>query len=189
MTFEYSKTILRAAAFAAVAFFAAPAPGFAADAPALKVAVVDVQKLLTDSKAAKDVQKQLDTQRESFQQEIAKREGALRDTEKDLASKHDTMAPDEFAKKKQAFESDVLEARKLVQKRRQALEQSAGAALAQVRTEIVKLTADIATKQGYSLVLTRQNVVIAQDSMDITDEVLAELDKNMSKVKLTFDTK
>ena len=45
----------------------------------------------------------------------------------------------------------------------------------------------MAQKNGYKIVLTRQNVVLADKSMDITSDVLAELDKTLTSVPLDFN--
>lgn len=185
----FSNRLSILAIFAALGLFLGVAPARAADAGPGKIAVVDVQKILTESKAAKDVQKQLDTQRDSFKQEMAKHEQELRDMEKEIAGDQSKTSAEDMAKKKQEFESKVLDARKLVQKRRQALEQAAAGAILSIRKEIAKVVADIAKKQDYALVLTRQDVVLVKEDLDITGEVMKGVDKNLPKLSLSLGDK
>lgn len=177
------------AALAAAGLVLGAAPVRAADAGQGKIAVVDVQKILTESKAAKDVQKQLDTQRDSFKQEMSKHEQELRDMEKKIADEQSKASSEDLSKKKQEFEAKVLDARKLVQKRRQSLEQAAAGAILSIRKEIAKVAADISKKQDYALVLTRQDVVLVKEELDITDEVMKGVDKNLPKLSLNVDKK
>lgn len=154
-----------------------------------KVAVVDVQKLMSVSKAAKSIQEQIESKRKSYQQEFAKHEDELRETEKSLAEARNVMSADEFNQKREGFENKLLETRKLVQTRRRALEKAAAEALAQLRNKIVSIVASIADEGEYDLVINRQNIILVDKSMDITSEVLTKLDKTMSKIEVKVEKK
>ena len=148
------------------------------------IAVVNMQQILKESKAAQNIQEQLDKQRGAFQKEVTEQEKDLKDTEKKLAEVFETLSAEELAAKKKDFENKLLDARKLVQKRRGALEDAAGVAMKELRAEITAVVSNIADEGQYDLVLTRQNVVIVQESHDITAQVLKALDKKDSKIKL-----
>lgn len=152
------------------------------------IAVVNIQQIMVESKAAKNIQTQLDAQRKSFQEEFSKHERDLMEEEKKLKEEHATMPAEEFGKKWQDFEKTVQDTRKLAQKRQKALEEGAGKALTTLRDEVMKIVADISDKEKYDLVLTRQNVILAQKDMDITDEVMKRLNKSLKEVKLKVDT-
>jgi Skp family chaperone for outer membrane proteins len=80
-----------------------------------------------------------------------------------------------------------MEANKLVQQRRQTLEKGASEASMELRKEIVKVVAGIADKEGYTLVITSQNVIVNEKALDITDKVLVALDKQLPDMKLKLD--
>src|ERR1700722_6099439 len=61
------------------------------------IAVVDVQRILQESLAAKSVQKQLDSQRAKFQTETEGEENELRQAEQDLTKSHDQLAASVYA--------------------------------------------------------------------------------------------
>lgn len=153
-----------------------------------RIAIVDVQRLMNDSKAAVSIQKQLDSQRDEFQKEFVKIERQLQDKERVLIESQEILNADEFSQRRVAFEQELLEARKLVQKRQRALEESANEAVMELRREVTKIIADIAAKEKYQLVLTRHSVLLADKDMDITDTVLSVLDKSLKSVKLKVNT-
>lgn len=168
------------ALFVMVSAFAIPmAAAHAED----KIAVVDVQLLLNDSKAGKSVQAQLKKQRDSFKDEFSKLEKDLAETQKSLSEEKDQKS-DAFIAKKKDFESRMMAANKLVQERRQSLEAAASDSLMELRKEIVKVVADISEKESYTLVITRQNVVLAEKDRDITDAVMKQLDKQLPDLKV-----
>jgi len=96
------KNTLRLGAFiAAFAFIVAPISAYAQ----ASLAVVDVQNLLSQSNAAKDIQKQVKSRRDKLQAEFSKYEKELRDNEKKIIAERANMSPEEFASKRQSFET------------------------------------------------------------------------------------
>lgn len=152
-----------------------------------KVAVVDVQKLMSVSKAAVSIQEQIEGKRKSYQKEFAKHEDELRKTEKTLSEARNVMSADEFSQKREGFENKLLETRKLVQKRRRALEKAAAGSLSQLRNKIVAIVANIADSGGYDLVINRQNIILVDKSLDITAQVLKDLDKALPKIEVKIE--
>jgi len=148
-----------------------------------KIAVVDVQLLLNDSKAGKSIQAQLKKQRDSFKDEFSKLEKELNETQKKLSEEKDQKSEGFLAKKKD-FETRMMSANKLVQDRRQSLESAASESLMELRKQIVKVVAEISEKESYTLVITRQNVVLAEKDRDITEQVMKQLDKQLPDLKL-----
>lgn len=160
----------------------------AAEPGGVSIAVVDVQKLMTDSTAAKSLQGQMDSQRKSFQDEFSRYERELHDSEKTLTAERDKLSADDYTKKREAFEEKLLETRRLVQKRKGALDEAFNKALGQLQEAIIKISAKIADEKGYQLVITRQNVVVVEKSLDITQAVMDRLNKELADVKLKVES-
>lgn len=180
------------AAVAAVALNFMPVAAQAADAPPAaahveKIAVVDVQALLNDSKAGKSIQAQIKKQSESFKDEFSKLEKDLEATKKKLIDDKANANTPEFAAKQKDFEARMNDARKVVQQKKMALEKGAADAVLELRKAVVKVVADIADKEKYTLVVTRDNVVLAEKEMDITEKVMVQMDKDLPDVKVKVD--
>jgi len=172
----------------ALTLFSMPSVVQAADAVGPKIAVVDLQRLLSESKAGQDIQSQLNTRREAFQKEVADQEKKLRDSEAALEKlQQDKKSPEEFGKKKVAFEKSLVDTRQNIQKKRVALEKAASDGITDLRNSAAAAIGDIAEKNKIDLVLLRQGVIIANKDMDITDEAMAVLNSKVSKVPLKFE--
>lgn len=154
------------------------------DAAPLKIAVVDVEKIINDSSAGKSVQTQLTKSREAFQKEFLGRENELMAAQKKLVQQKQEISPEDFNKKRQDFEKQLSGTRNLFQKRRSALDKGLGNALSSLRKNIIQVTAEVADEGGFQVVLTRSSVVVIQKEMDITEAVLSRLNKKISNIKL-----
>ena len=160
----------------------------AVQSQSFNMAVVDVQALLTRSAAAKSIQEQLNVQREEFKKEIGAIDKKLKDQQQALIKSNGKGTEEEFNKKKSELEKSVMDARQTVQKRRNALDVAAGTALEKLRGEITKVVASLSDKNKYDIVISRQNVVLAVKSMDITEEVMKELNSSITKIDLKVET-
>ncbi len=162
-------------------------PVSAAFAAAPSVAVVDADKILSESKAAKSLQSQIKTKKEAFQKEFSAKEKELKKAETDLLNQRESLSAEEFAKKRKAYEEQILETRKLFQKRRNALDTGLAKAMQELRKNIVEAAAGIADEKGYDIVLTRDSVLIAEKSLDITADVLKALDTKITSIPLQVE--
>jgi Skp family chaperone for outer membrane proteins len=156
----------------------------AAHAQEVKIAVVDVEQILSESAAGQSIQQQLENRRQAFQKEFSSRENNLINSEKTLVQQKQSLSAEEFDTKRKEFETQLFETRNLFQKRRNALDKGLSAALSTLRESIIRITSDIATEEGYNVVLTRDSVVITAKEMDITQKVLSRMDKQMSTIPL-----
>ena len=151
-----------------------------------KIAVVDVQTLMTESKAAKDIERQLKAHRDALEKTFSEKQEALRALDQSLTQRRKDMSAEDFQKEKGSFEKKILEARQMAEKEGRAMDKAAAAAIGQLKKEIIVVVADIADAQGYGLVMTRDNVLLAEKEMAITPAVMAALDKKLPSVKVDF---
>lgn len=167
--------------FAALLALATPAMA-EGTAPAATIVVVDVQKILHDSTAAQSIRQQLESQRTTFQNEIKKEEDRLRAANDDLAKNHDTMTKDTLAAKQKALRTDFATVERKVMARRRSLDMGFADAMKQVRSALAEIVVNEAHAQNANIVLPKEGTMWVNASLDITDAVLAQLNKKLPKV-------
>lgn len=154
----------------------------------LTVLVVDVQALLQNSKAAKMVRGQIEQKRNEYTKEISHQEETLRAERDALQRQQASLSPDALNQKGREFQQKVNDLERNVQGKRQALEKSNGDALSKIQEEMLKIIADIAKQRKANLVFQRTDLVLFDQSFDITDEVLQKLDEQMPALTVDFVT-
>jgi outer membrane protein len=164
---------------------APPAPSIAAPM-ALTVLVVDVQALLQNSKAAKMVRDQIEQKRNEYTKEISHQEETLRAERDAIQRQQASLSADALNQKGREFQQKVNDLERNVQGKRQALEKSNGEALSRIQEEMLKIIADIAKQRKANLVLQRADIVLFDQSFDITDEVLQKLDEQLPTLTVNF---
>jgi len=159
---------------------------YAGDAPTKLpnpvIAIVDVQRILQESLAAKSVQKQLEAQRSKFQNEIEGEENGLRQAEQDLAAQRDKLAAQAYADQEQKLRQRFSTVENHVQTRRKTLDQSFTDSMNTVRSGLLDVVDKVAHEHGANLVIVKQQALWTDQPLDITDEVLKRLDQKLPKV-------
>jgi Skp family chaperone for outer membrane proteins len=155
----------------------------AAAARPTKMAVVDVQEIMKQSKAASKLRDQLEAQKNTLQKDLSKEEDGLRDQEKELADKRGVLAADAFEQKRRDFQDKVAAFQKKVQERSRDLDQKFASGSSQVRKTMLEAVADVADKNGYTMVFSRADLLIFDKTLDVTDQVLKIVDQKLPEVK------
>lgn len=174
-----------ALAFFLLAFSILPAQ--AQEKAEVSLAVVDIQALLKDSKAAQSIESQLGSIRKNFQAEVEKEEKALRAREKEIVEKKDSLKEEELKAEVQEFQKEVSASQKKVQDRKAKLDKALANAIGKLRAEIIKVVAEIGDKENLDLVLARTDVVIVSKNLDITGQVLERINRDLPSVNVVIE--
>lgn len=150
-----------------------------------KIAVVDVQYLVSNSAAGKSIRTQLEKQREGYKSQIEKQETDLRAQEKKLAELQTKLSKEDFLKERKKFQDKVIVAQKSVQQRRIAFDKAYGTAMEKLREHIVKVVADLSGKKGVSMVMSRQELVLVDSRLDMTNEVMKALNAKVTSIPVS----
>jgi len=148
----------------------------------LIIAVLDVQQIMRDSKAAVGIQAELQRQRAAYQAELAQQENALLAADQDLAGQRATLSQEQYKQKREALDQQAMQLRRNVQGRKDELEELFNNSINQVRQALAQVVAEIAQEKGITLVLSKSQVVLSATGFDITADTLTKLDAKLPSV-------
>ena len=150
------------------------------------IAVVNIDKLLHECKAAKQVQTELETQRFKFQEEMKKQEEFFLAWDKKLVEQQKDMKSEEFAEKRKEFDAKLAKVHQKATQHREQLEAAFNEAMTTVQETILLLIRDAAVENKYKLVIPRSFVIFREDALEITDELLKKLDEKLPSLTLKW---
>ncbi len=150
------------------------------------IGVVNIQKIMKDSKAATDVRNQLQAKQKAFQADLDSKEKTLHAEDQSLAKQRSTTDKDAFAQKVKAFQDKAAAAQKEVQTKKAQLDKAFNGALEQIQNNVTEITQKIAAEKKLSIILTSNQVIYTDPALDITDDVLKSLDTKLPNVKVSF---
>lgn len=162
-----------------LALLALPASALAQQA--MKFGVVDFQQALNDVEEGKSARQVLETRFEEKRLGLEARKAELEqmseslEAQKTLLSESALRAKEaEFNKKAMTFQQDMMAANQEMQLMEQEL-------TADILEKMLNVAQDIAKEQGFNFVVEAQSVVYADDSFDLTAQVISRFNAKASK--------
>lgn len=152
------------------------------DLPRAVIAVLDYAKILRASDATQDVTRQIRRYRDSFRAEIQADEIRLRGVETDLKRQRSVLSPAAYEQRRQDFKEQVIAAQKRGQKRKRQLDEAMKGAMNQVQGAVIPIVKKLTETKGFTLVVDKSQVLFAKKFMDITDEVMLQLNQQLRTV-------
>lgn len=158
-------------------------------APPMKIGVVDINSVMGQSTAMIKIRAVIDEENQKFQKTIEAEQIELRAAEEDLNNKRSVLDEEEFNRRLKAFENRVIVLQQKVQRQRQGFDVALKEANDQIRQLLLKIISEIATEEGYALVMQKQNVVLFETEIDMSPEALSRLNERTKDMKITFSNK
>jgi len=161
-----------------------PSAARAQELPATVAAVIDYQRILKEAKAARSIREQIEARRKAYQDEISKEEQRLREADQAFAKQSSIMSPEARAEKRREFEKEVVEVQRLVQERRSELDRASSMALNEVKEVLIEIVTGMADERGFNIVLPSSEVLFFSRRIDLTEDVLTQLDARLPRVEV-----
>ena len=148
------------------------------------IAVVDMQKIVSQSLAAVKVREFIENKKKGFSDEIQKEEEALKIMQEELGSQRSILPPDEFSLLESNFRKRVENLQKMVAEKNQLLENILSNSVQVIQSAAIKIITEIGREKGLALTLDTSSVVIAANSINISKTVIELLNINLPEVDM-----
>ena len=145
---------------------------------------VDFKKVLNTSTAGANAQKKLQTKFQSESEKFKKLEKNIRDEETEIISQKQAISAEEYQKKVKVLRKKVAD----LQKNKQASLNKIAKSRLDARKKLLKAVNPIIKKymeeNKIRLILNKQSIILGDTSLEITDKIIAILNKKLPSLKL-----
>lgn len=155
----------------------------------VKIAVIDINGVLEQSMAIKKIRAIIDEENQKFLASTEEQQQALRSEEQELEAQRQILDETEFDRRLKQFQDKVASLQQKLQRQRREFDLSLQQANDQLRKLLYQIIADISKENGYTLVIQKQNVVLYDLSIDISDTALLRLNERTKDMTVTFTNK
>ena len=156
----------------------------ASDKSHFPIVVVNMQFIVSRSTAAIQVRQELDSLKNKYGDEVKLEEVELRDLQDELGVQRSIAPPDEFAKLESDFRVRVEKLQSKVAEKNKELETILQRSIAIIQNHTVEIITNIARERKLAAVLDTSTVVLAADKINISEEVLKNLNEDMPSIDL-----
>ena len=145
---------------------------------------IDFTSVLNKSKAGAQAQTELKKKFETASKKYNKEQAALRKEESEIISKKSSLTQEEYQKKVEVLRKKVS----TLQKNKRASLKNLTSSRANARQELLKAINPIIKQymeeNNIRIVLDKQSVLMGDKTLEITEQVITILNKEVSKLKL-----
>jgi outer membrane protein len=148
-------------------------------AQAQKIAFVDLQKALNLSEAGKEAKEKIKTEVQGYDAEVQSRQEELKKMKEDLEKQAMLLSEEARNAKERDYQQKVKEYQRFTKDIQETLQQMDQDFTRKILEDLLKVAQDYGKSQGYLMILekTESSIVYADESIDITDEVIKEFDQ------------
>ncbi len=183
------RVLPRVAARAAVWCFAfvllAPGAGPVAaqssspsEAP-VRVGIIDVQRLLLDSKVGKEALGELSSLRDRKRAEAETKQKEIEDLRNRLAEGRLSLSEDKLDELQKSIEQKIIDFRRFQDDAERELQKGQEEAFAQLERQVMPIIAQVGLEFGYTAIFNKfqSGLLFAKDDVDLTDLILQRFDQ------------
>ena len=143
------------------------------------VVYIDMSYILSNSIKGKSILDELDSENKKNIKELESKEKILKDLEKNISNQRNILSKEEFNKKVNDLKSKVIIFRKDKDKLVQKFNDLKNNVIQNFMKDVEPLVSDYMEKNSINIVLAKKDVIIGKKNLDITDEILEIVNKNI----------
>ena len=155
-----------------------------AEYPSTSIGVIDLNYILSESKAAKDAAKQIEDIAIKIEEEVASSDQEMIDEQNKLIESQSIMAPNAFEEKRIEYEKKVQNYNVSRQEKLLSIDRLVAESRNNVLNALKPILEEISNDKGITILLEKNSVLLNADNMDITNEALIKLDKELPNIKI-----
>lgn len=164
--------------------FLVTVPAFAQSDDTLSIGVIDMQRVLRESVAVTRLSEQVEAKRRVYRDELEAGEKVIREADVSLARERGELDEQTYAQRRRSLELDATTLQREFQERMRELDKIFRQSMAQIQQRLTRIAQEAATEHELDLVLAKATVVLVKPDLEITEEVLRQLNGELPEVVL-----
>lgn len=141
---------------------------------------VNQERLLTASRTGRALLDAEEAATQALREEARAIDAAFEARERELAQKRAELAPEDFRLLADAFDAEVVEARRLQDERSAALAQELDQRRRQFFGQIAPLLVAVMERHGAKAIFDENSILLSDQTINITDDVILAIDANLA---------
>jgi len=150
----------------------------------LKIVFVDIDKVINQSNAGKQITKQLENLNNNNIKEFKKKETKLADEEKNLIKQKNILSQKDFQEKVKILQENIANFKREINISRKDVDKKKLNATTKMLNVLNPILSEYSSENSISLIIQKKNIVVGKSELDITSQILELVNKKIKTVKL-----
>lgn len=136
------------------------------------IAVIDVQKVVSNSEVGKKALGEVKAIKDKKQAEIDRQQNSLQAMQDKLEKEKDILSPEAQEKRRNEIQKAFTDLKRFREDSEQEIQGRLATALKGMEEQVLPIIQKLGNDRGYALIVSRDQVIYANQKSDITDEVI-----------------
>ena len=168
-------------------FFVHSFNSFADNYPNTSIGVLDLNRVLLDAKAATGAAEEIDKIAKDIEEELKNSDEDMIQEQNKLIEAQTIMAPEAFELKRKEYEEKVQNYNILRQNKLMSVDRLVESSRNKILDELKPILEGISETKGITVILEKGTVILNAETMEITDEVIKALNKELPKIEVSLE--
>jgi outer membrane protein len=146
-----------------------------------KIGVANLQRVLETSNQGKSAQEEIKKQKDQMELELKQKGGEIEELRKQLERESMVMSKEKREEKEREIRIKINDFKSLEKRYRAQLQNLEKKLVNALLKEVSSLVEEIGKKEGYLLIINNTGVLYSPNSIDITDQLIKELNARHAK--------
>ena len=155
--------------------------------PNTSIGVLDLNRVLLDSKAAKKAAEDIDEIAKEIEKELIVSDEEMINEQNKLIEAQSIMAPEAFELKRKEYEEKVQNYNIKRQNKLISVERLVESSRNEILDKLKPILEEMSGAKGITVILEKGTVLLNAETMDITDEVIKKLNKELPKIEVSLE--
>ena len=155
--------------------------------PNTSIGVLDLNKVLLDAKAAKDAAEEIDKIAKKIENQLIKSDEEMINEQNKLVEAQSIMAPEAFELKRKEYEEKVQNYNIERQNKLMSIDKLVESSRNEILNNLKPILEEISESKGITVILEKGTVLLNAETMDITEEVIKSLNKELPKIEVSLE--
>tara|TARA_Y100001935_G_C17211310_1_gene460240 strand:+ start:285 stop:842 length:558 start_codon:yes stop_codon:yes gene_type:complete len=160
---------------------------YANNYPNTSIGVLDLNRVLLDAKAAKDAAEEIDKIAKDIENQLLNSDEEMVNEQNKLIEAQSIMSPESFESKRKEYEEKVKNYNIERQKKIISIETLVENSRNVILDKLKPILEEISETKGITVILEKGTVLLNAETMDITNEVIKILNKELPKIEVSLE--
>tara|TARA_B100000575_G_C22892629_1_gene519365 strand:+ start:125 stop:685 length:561 start_codon:yes stop_codon:yes gene_type:complete len=182
------KTIYKTNIIALIVFLSMPIiSSVAENYPNTSIGVFDLNRVLLEAKAAKKAAEEIDKIAKEIEKELIKSDESIINEENKLIEAQSIMAPEAFEVKRKEYVEKVNNYNIERQNKLISVQKLVEVSRNEILDKLKPILEEMSESKGITVIIDKEYVFLNAETMDITDEVIKILNKELPKIEVSLE--
>ena len=149
-----------------------------------KIVYIDIDKIFNESLVGKSMLNQINELKVISQKSIKKKEEEIKKEDQNINNQKNILSDEEIKNKVDNLRDKIKKLQNELKESNDDIKNKRNLATEEILSELRPILADYSKNNSISLVLRKKNIIIGKNNLDITDDIIEILNKNLKEIKL-----